>query len=183
MGEFIDTFVVERVAIVVAGLILICLIVRFLYYHAKLGATYQCRDQYLQVLERLSQDQQDLQHYDKLAEVEARFTRLFKQANSSPTGFIIRNEPETFGAFGPSPSMVRTYLQSFHASIGYFLARRNETISPIYWLEAFFNWPKTLLGMLGFNRQGSFANLLQLLVTMLEAVGVILLVVSRAQQL
>ena len=148
--------------------------IRWLYFSLKLWDANRLRDEYMHVLYELSKDQQDNKRYDKLAEVEARFARLFKQSNSSPTGFILRRESEIFGEFGPSPSVVKTYLESFHSCIGYFRARRNEARSPVFWLESLFNWPKTLLGFLGFETDSAIAKILQLLVFILEIAGALI---------
>ncbi|MDE2775078.1 MAG: hypothetical protein OXI77_03960 [Chloroflexota bacterium] len=176
----------EQEIIIIATVIavgLLVLVVRWLYFNSKIYAVNRNRDEYMRILEALSNGQQDFMHYDRLAEVEARLSRLLRQSNSAPTGFILRHEPEMFGAFGPSPSVVRTYLQSFHESIGYFRARKNETVNPIFWIESLLNWPKSVLGMLGFNEHGAFANMLKLLVLVLEVVVGFLLVVSRLQQM
>lgn len=159
------------------------LVTRWLYFNAKIKAANRCREEYLRVLEEVSKGQRDFKHYDRLAEVEARFTRLMMQAKSYPTGFILKHEPEMFGEFGPSPSMVRTYLQSFHTSIGYFQARKSETFSIVCWIDTLINWPRIVLGKLGFDRNGSIANLLKIAALILEIFGFILLVWSRAQQI
>ena len=55
----------------------------------------------------------------------------------------------------------------------------NETFSPIFWIESLINWPKSLLGLLGFEKEGAFAKLLQILFLVVEVVGAIILVVRN----
>jgi len=69
--------------------------------------------------------------------------------------------------------------EAFFQTKGYFRGRRNETLSPVFWIESFLNWPKTLLGHLGFNIEGAFAQFLKIVVLILEIVGSIFLVLEQ----
>ena len=123
------------------------IILRVLYYNAKLKAAYRYRIEYLRILEVISKDQQDLHLYDQLAAIEHVFVKLFKEAGEyNPLAVIIVEQPIRYGALGPTDSQIRNYVKSFSETIGYFLARRNETLSLVYWIQTVINWARKRVG-------------------------------------
>ena len=172
---------IERAAVaIVIGLGI--LVLRRLYFDRKLAEVNRYRDEYSCVLNTISKGGQDVQHYDRHAEIEAMLVKLFKQANEyHPLREAFDDRSRRYGAKGPTDSHVENILQSCHETIGYFRARKNETFSLTYWIETLFDWPKTAVGMLGFDRDGSAANFLKLAALIIEIVGGIYLLSLRVQ--
>ena len=166
-----DKLMIEQIILVLLCLFAILVISLNLYFRSKVLATERLRSQYLNMLDVLSNDHENLRNYDRLAAIEKESVKLFKQAKVYFPGAIISREPMPFGDLGPRPSEVKTNLGLFQNSIGYFGARRNETRSMVYWIESLINWPKSVLALLGFDRNGSFANVIQLILWIVQIVS------------
>lgn len=160
---------------------LVFIVLRWLYFCLKLRSTHQCRKEYLQILEILSnREQQNFQNYDRLAKIEQDYFKLFEQAKIYHSMIVVPSEQqEKYGDMGPTSSVVKYNVQMFSETIGYFQARTNESFSPVFWIESFINWPKTVLGNLGFNQDGAIANFLKLAFLFLEVVGGFILLSDR----
>ena len=172
---------IQRAAIAVA-ICLILLALRWLYFNTKLRAAYRYREEYLSILEKLSDDHQDLRKYDTLAEIEQAFVKLFKEARQyRPLLSYVSGERRPFGEMGPRQREVKNHLESFSNTIAYFLARRTETFELLFWADTLLNWPKSAVSILGFKREGSFAGFLKVAVLIVEIVAGIMLVFSRLQ--
>lgn len=184
ISEFIDSLVVERVPIVVAGILLICLIVRFLYYHAKLRAISQHRNAYGTFLDQASKDSKQFKAFGDIAERQPDIVKLFEEAGQSPHQQAVV-QPMGHGLVGTGSAnawtnlhnndheTVSANLQNFHRTKGFFRARRNETFSPVFWIESFLRWPNILIGFFGFNSEGRTAKLSQVSAIVVEVVATI----------
>lgn len=175
---------IDHVALILAGFFVVCLIVRPIFYYAKLRAMYQHRDAFVRFLNATSENPSDYQPYAELALKWKEITNLVRQADID---IVLL-------ARAPSHSMVCTtsimvfkdftlnekfqVLESIDQAIGHFAARRNESFSPIFWIESLFNWPKSLLGSLGFKSEGAFAKILQIVVLILEIAVAVLAVTN-----
>lgn len=180
-----DTWVIERVALITVAIVSVSLVLRLIYYHAKLRATTHYRNAYERFREATASDPANHSLYAELLEKQTEIVKLFKEAQLSPPT-ISYVEPAGYGYVHPtrvsswdnlhhdSAELQLHNMHSFHRAMGYFRARRNETISPVFWIESLVNWPRLLLGFLGFNSEGAFAKFLQMIVWILKfAVGVL----------
>ena len=185
-----DTLVTERVALLIAAVVVVSLLLRFIYYHAKLRAVTRYCNDYERFREATSSDPANHSPYADLLEKQTEIVKLFKQAQLSPPT-IAYVEPAGYGYLQPhrlsswdnlhhhSAELRMHNMHSFHKSIGYFRARRNETFSPVFWIESLVNWPRSMLGFLGFNSDGAFAKFLQVAVLSLEVAGGVILAVNN----
>ncbi len=138
------------------------------------------RDEYRRVLAELFKGSREENDYDRVAEIEIVLVTLFKQAGEyHPSRGIYGSTRRLYGSMGPMQSKVENFFQSCHESVGYFRARKNETLESAFWIETFLNWPRNVAQLLGFDKHGSVANVLKLAVLLLEFVGGILLLLSR----
>ena len=130
-----------------------------------------------------------LAHAD-LAERWPEMTELFAQARLR----VLFGRQVGIGGFQPTGSISvweslredggeqqRLILEALHQAKGYFRTRRNESFSPIFWIESFFMWPRSLLSYLGISSNGAFAKSLQILVLILEIAGGVILVTNNFQ--
>ncbi|MDE2749292.1 MAG: hypothetical protein OXI34_10030 [Chloroflexota bacterium] len=182
----------ESVALAITAFIVICMILRFLYYHAKLLAILRHRYAYGQFLNASQQNPSEFQPFGEIAERQTEIITLFQEARQSPHQLTVV-KPLGYGQLGtastsawenihdPSHETASANLQSFHRTIGYFRARRNETFSPVFWIKSLLNWPTSLLGFLGFNREGGAAKFLQIVVLVLEFSGGVILAINNFQ--
>ncbi len=186
--RMIENIIIEYVAIRLLALIAICMVIRFTYYHLKLRAISQHLNSYFRILEEVSENKSDMNAHAELAERWPEITKLFGQAHFrlvfghrvgisgfQPTGSI--SVWDSLGERGDEQR--RHILEAFYQTKGFFRARRNETLSPVFCIESFLNWPKTLLGRLGFNIEGAFAQFLKIVVLILEIVGCIFFVLEE----
>ena len=173
---------IESIALTMAGFIVICIIVRTIYFQSKLMAVTRHLNAFLGILEATSERKSDMQAYAQahanLAERWPEITALFAQARLR----VLFGRKVGFGGFQPTGSISvweslsedgveqkKLILEALHQARGYFRSRRNESFSrPIYWIESFINWPKSLLGYLGIDREGAIAKFLQIVVLILE---------------
>ena len=70
---------------------------------------------------------------------------------------------------------------SFSRAIGYYRARRNESINPFFWVISFYNWPKTLFRSFGIDKGNPSLSLLNFLALGLEILGAIALLAPHLQ--
>lgn len=172
---------VERIALTVLGFLLTCIVARFIYFQSKLVAITRHLNAFVGIVNTTSDRDSNAQAYAQahvdLAERWPEITELFAQAHIrlvfgrkvgfsgfQPTGSI--SVWETLGADGGEQS--RLILEALHQARGYYRTRRNESISPVFWIESFLNWPRSLLGYVGINREGTFAKIVQAVVLILE---------------
>lgn len=172
---------VERAVLAVLGAFVICLITRTIYFHSKLLAVTRHLSAFIRIVEATSDRESDMQAsaeaHAELAERWPEITKLFAQSHIrlvfgrkvGITGFQPSGSISVWESLGEDGFEQRKLmLEALHQARGYFRSRRNESYSPIYWIESFINWPKTLLGVLGFNTDGAFAKFLQILFHILE---------------
>lgn len=175
----------ENIVLLIVSLVLICLFMRFIYFYAKLRAMNQHRDAFERFLVATQEKPSDYQPYAELAESWMEITKLVRQAGIDVV--LLSRAPSIGMARTTSISILKDLsiaeklpiLESIQQSIGYFRARRNETFSPVFWIESLIGWPRSLLGFFGFDSNGTFAKFLQIVVLILEIVGGIILVATN----
>lgn len=176
-----ETLLIERVALVAVAIATVALLLRLIYYHAKLRAISRYHKEYEQFREAATSDPTNHNLYYAILEKQTEIVKLFKQARrTSPIisyaeqagyGLVQSRQLSPWDNLQHDSAEIQQHiLFSFHISIGYFRARRNETVSPVFWIESLIIWPRSLLGFLGYNNEGAFAKLLQILVLIFEIV-------------
>lgn len=185
---------VEHVILAALAALVTFVILRLTYYHSKVMAATRHLNAFLAIIEATSERNSDRQAYARahtdLAERWPEITELLEQARIR----VLFGRNLGFGDFQPSGSKLiwqilgdtgfeqrRGVLEAFYQARGYFRARRNESISPIFWIESLINWPRAILRFLGFSSDGMFAKLLQVAVLILEVAAGIILVANNFQ--
>ena len=188
----IETSSFEQIAFPVTGLVVFLLVVRALYYHSKVLAISKHRCAYVNFVNTARQNPSEFEPYGEIAERQTEIVKLFEEAGQSPHHLAVVQQMG-YGIVGTgstnawinlhdhSHETVSANLQNFHRTKGFFRARRNETLSPAFWIETLINWPATLLGRIGLDPEGSIASIVKLLALVAEIVGVVHFFVSQIQ--
>ncbi len=182
----------DQIALLIVVAIGVSFLLRLIYYHAKLKAITHYFKEYERFCEATSSDPTNHGPYADLLENQTEIVKLFKQSHLSPAtvsfvepvgyGFVQQRKASSWDNLHHNSAEYRLHNKhTFHKSVGYFRARRNETISPVFWIETFLIWPKSLLGFLGFDEEGFLANRLNTVILILEAVGGIIFLMKQLQ--
>ena len=83
-NAFLNDLVTVRVAIIIAVLILMSLLLRFIYYHAKHRAITRYYKEYERFREATSSDSTNHSAYADILEQQPEIVKLFKEAQLSP---------------------------------------------------------------------------------------------------
>ena len=168
----------EQIVFVLFGFAVISLLIRCLLNISRLTAVRSHLKAYNSLMKQAEDDPTSVKPYTDLAERKTEIIKLFQITGISPPSFT---RPAMSGTFSDDPldtirrpSQPRVQLrsiESFHEAIGYFRARRNETIDPIFWIESLLNWPSNLLGLFGFDSNGPVVKFFQVMVLALEVAG------------
>ncbi len=121
-------------------------------------------------------------NYWKVAEYQSEIVRLFRAAKVTegqiayvqPLGFgtVSNNKASTWENLAvPNSEIFSIVKHHFHIAIGYFRARRNEALTPGYWIDLLIFWPQHVLGYIGVPVENLFSKLFQVTIILVEFIA------------
>ena len=176
--------VTQNPALVLILAFLFIVLVRSVYYQMKLRSIEGYWSEYQGYLNAISRDKNDWESFDKFAECQTEIFKLFEQAELTskpvpvyekfPLGNNLRFQTGTAMAWEnlsvTDDLFVAANRKTFHEAIGYFRARRNETVSISYWLEWLVCHPRKIVAILGGNKDAFLTILVNFVALIGEAI-------------
>lgn len=164
--------VTQNPALLLILAFLIIVLVRIMYYQVKLRSIEGYRNKYQSYIDAISKDANDWESGERFAECQSEIIKLFEQAELSsspvpvfedfPLGNNLRVQTGTAQAWDNLAVTEQRFVASnrltIHAAIGYFRARRNETVSIVYWVELVVFHPRKIVAAFGGSTTGVVAN-------------------------
>ena len=166
--------------------VLLFLLVRTIYYQTKLRSIEGYRSKYEKYLDAISKDGSDWESFDRFAECQTEIIKLFEQAGLSsglvpvyekfPLGNNLHVKTGTVQPLehltATDDQIVASNRKTFHEAIGYFRARRDETVSIVFWVDMLIFHPRKIVAAVGGNKDGLVAILLNVVAIPSEAIAI-----------